>query len=260
MRDAAGKLIFRPGGHGSLLKNLQSINADFIFVKNIDNIVPEPILKKIISYKKILGGLAIQLQEEIFAGVRQLKSEEISVSQIEEIIAFCSKNLNIVFPRKFARQSRKDKIQFLISKLNRPLRVCAMVRNAGEPGGGPFWVEEKNGTQTIQIVEGIHVDKGKKDQLLIWTKAQYFNPVDMVCSIKNYQGKKFHLPDYVDNDAYSISQKNEKGRRINALEVPGLWNGAMAHWNTVFVKLPLIVFNPVKTVNDLLRPEHRITR
>ena len=260
LRDAAGKLIFRPGGHGSLLKNLQSIDADFIFIKNIDNIVPEPILKKIIPYKKILGGLAIQLQEEIFAGIRQLKSEEISVSQIEEIIAFCSKNLNIVFPRKFARQSRKDKIQFLISKLNRPLRVCAMVRNAGEPGGGPFWVEEKNGTQTIQIVEGIHVDKGKKDQLLIWTKAQYFNPVDMVCCIKNYQGKKFHLPDYVDNDAYSISQKNEKGRRINALEVPGLWNGAMAHWNTVFVKLPLIVFNPVKTVNDLLRPEHRITR
>ncbi|MGP8152923.1 MAG: DUF4301 family protein [Smithella sp.] len=258
LRDALGRLIFRPGGHGSLLANLQNLDADFIFIKNIDNIAPEPLLEKIIPYKKMLGGLAMQRQEEIFACIRQLESAKISVSEMEKIILFCSKKLNIVFPRKFAWQSRKDKTRFLISVLNRPLRVCAMVRNEGEPGGGPFWVEEDNGILTLQIVEGTHVNKREKDQLIIWSKAQYFNPVDMVCSIKNYKGKKFDLSNYVNNNAYLITKKNEMGRMIKALEVPGLWNGGMAYWNTVFVKLPLIVFNPVKTVNDLLRPEHLV--
>ena len=241
-----------------MLANLQNLDADFIFIKNIDNIAPEPLLEKIIPYKKMLGGLAMQRQEEIFACIRQLESAKISVSEMEKIILFCSKKLNIVFPRKFAWQSRKDKTRFLISVLNRPLRVCAMVRNEGEPGGGPFWVEEDNGILTLQIVEGTHVNKREKDQLIIWSKAQYFNPVDMVCGIKNYKGKKFDLSNYVNNNAYLITKKNEMGRMIKALEVPGLWNGGMAYWNTVFVKLPLIVFNPVKTVNDLLRPEHLV--
>ncbi|HUN55456.1 MAG TPA: DUF4301 family protein [Smithella sp.] len=256
LRDTTGRLIFRPGGHGSLIRNLQNLDADFIFIKNIDNIAPEPVLEKIIPYKKMLGGLAMHILEEIFANIIQLDGVEPSVSQLDKIMVFCSKKLNIIFPRNFARQSRKEKIQILSSVLNRPLRVCAMVRNEKEPGGGPFWVEEKDGIQALQIVEGSHVNKSERNQSIVWSKAEYFNPVDMVCCIKNYKGKKFDLPHYVNNEAYLITEKNEKGRRIKALEAPGLWNGGMAYWNTVFVKMPLIVFNPVKTVNDLLRPEH----
>jgi hypothetical protein len=258
LRDAAGRLIFRPAGHGSLLSNLQNIDADFIFIKNIDNIAPEKILRKIIPYKKILGGLAMHLQKEIFGNIRRLKNGRIRVSEIEEIKVFCMEKLNIVPPRKFTKQPKKEKVTFLLSLLNRPLRICAMVKNEGEPGGGPFWVEGKDGTQTLQIVEGIHVDIRKKDQRKIWSRSKYFNPVDMVCSIKNYHGKKFNLSKYVDKETYLITRKNEKGMRIKALEVPGLWNGGMACWNTVFVKLPIIVFNPVKTVDDLLRPEHLV--
>ena len=258
-RDGRKNLVFRPGGHGSLLFNLQNLDADFIFVKNIDNIAPEKLLQEIIPDKKVMGGLAVRLQKEIHDAVRQLKSSKIDTVQIDEIISFCSKKLNIVFPRGFDRQSRRDKIKLLISKLNRPLRICAMVRNEGEPGGGPFWVEEKDGTQSLQIIEKAHVDKSNPGQLAVWEKSQYFNPVDMVCCVKDYRGRKFKLTDYVDRNTYLISQKHEKGRGINALEAPGLWNGAMAKWNTVYVKAPLLVFNPVKTVNDLLRPEHQIT-
>ncbi len=258
LRDEAGRLIFRPGGHGSLLRNLQNIDADFIFIKNIDNIAPEERLKQIVPYKKMLGGLAIYLRNEIFRNIRRLECGEISDSEIRKIIIFCSRILNRVFPKRFVKQSKKEKIDFLSSVLNRPLRVCAMVENEGEPGGGPFWIDEKDGTQTLQIVEGAHVDKSKKDQLAVWSNAGYFNPVDMVCCIKNYRGKKFNLADFVDKGAYLISQKNEKGREIKALEMPGLWNGGMAYWNTVFVKMPLVIFNPVKTVDDLLRPEHLI--
>ena len=259
LRDAEGKLMFRPGGHGSLLSNLQNLEADFIFIKNIDNIATEPLLKKNIPYKRMMGGLAMQIQEEIFTSIRQLKDSNINISDIEKIKIFCSKKLNFFFPRKFMNQSRNEKIQFLFSVLNRPLRICGVVRNKREPGGGPFWVEENDGTLTLQIVENAHVDKRKNDQSIIWSEAQYFNPVDMVCCIKNYQGKKFNLFNYVNNNSYTISYKNEKGRKIKALEMPGLWNGSMAYWNTVFVKLPLIVFNPVKAVSDLLRKEHKTT-
>ena len=258
LRDANGVIVFRPGGHGTLLKNLSSLNADFIFIKNVDNIAPEPLLDKILSYKKMLGGLAIQIREEMFAYMRQLENKGISLAQLENIIFFCSKKLNIIFPRDFPRQSQKQKIQFLFSMLNRPLRVCGMVKHEGEPGGGPFWVEENDGKQTLQIIESGHVDKSKPEQLAIWSQAKYFNPVDLVCSIKNYKGEKFNLHNYVNNDTYLITSKNEKGLEMKALEVPGLWNGGMAYWNTLFVELPLIVFNPVKTVYDLLRPEHLI--
>lgn len=259
LRDGRKNLVFRPGGHGSLLGNLKNLDADFIFIKNIDNIAPEKLLQYIIPEKKMMGGLAVRLQKEIYSAVRQLKSAKVDAVQIEGIISFCSKKLNIVFPHDFDRQSRRDKIKFLISKLNRPLRICAMVRNEGEPGGGPFWVEEKDGTQSLQIIEKAHIDKSNPGQLAVWERSQYFNPVDMVCCVKDYRGRKFKLPDYVDRNTYLISQKHEKGRGINALEAPGLWNGAMAKWNTVYVKAPLLVFNPVKTVNDLLRPEHQIT-
>jgi hypothetical protein len=260
LRDKDGSLIFRPGGHGTLLGNLNKLNADFIFIRNIDNVAPQPLWKKIIPYKKMMGGLAIQTQEEIFENIRQLEVANINISDIKKIQTFCSRRLNIDFPREFNIQPRKDKIQFLLSVLNRPLRVCGVVRNNREPGGGPFWVEENDGTLILQIVESAHVDKRKNDQPSIWSEAQYFNPVDMVCSIKDYQGKTFNLLNFVNNNSYTISSKNEKGRNIKALEMPGLWNGSMAYWNTIFVKLPLFVFNPVKAVDDLLRPGHLIPR
>jgi len=256
LRDAAGNLIFRPGGHGSLLTNLQNLDADFIFIKNIDNIAPEKLLRKIIPYKKMLGGLALRIQQEIFALLRLMENDEIDSWQIEEIKNYCSR-INIIFPRSMSQKSLKQQKQIIFSSLNRPLRVCAMVRNEGEPGGAPFWVEERDGSQTLQIVESGHVDKNNPKQMKVWSAAQYFNPVDMVCCTKNYRGQKFNLDSYVNPEAYLITMKNEKGRSLKALESPGLWNGGMAYWNTIFVELPIIVFNPVKTVNDLLRPEHK---
>jgi Domain of unknown function (DUF4301) len=258
LRDAGWNLIFRPGGHGSLLKNLQNLDADFIFIKNIDNIVPEKLLKKILPYKKMLGGLALQIQQEIFAILSQMENDELDSAKIEKIKNYCSRRFNIVFPHSISQQSLKKQKQIIFSSLNRPLRVCAIVRNEGEPGGAPFWVEEKDGNQTLQIVESGHVDKSSPDQMAVWSAAQYFNPVDLVCCTKNYRGEKFDLDKYVNKDAYLITIKNEKGRNLKALESPGLWNGGMAYWNTVFVELPLIVFNPVKIVYDLLRPEHLI--
>jgi hypothetical protein len=257
LRDAAGNLIFRPGGHGSLLANLKNLDADLIFIKNIDNIAPEKLLKKILPYKKMLGGLALKIQQEIFVILRQMENDEIDSRQIEKIKNYCSL-INVVFPRNMSRQSLKIQKQIIFSSLNRPLRVCAIVRNEGEPGGAPFWVEERDGIQTLQIVESGHVEKNNPKQMKVWSAAQYFNPVDLICCTKNYRGKKFNLDSYVNPDAYLITMKNEKGRSLKALESPGLWNGGMAYWNTVFVELPIIVFNPVKTVNDLLRPEHLI--
>ena len=258
LRDAGGKLIFRPGGHGSLLKNLQNLDADLIFIKNIDNIVPEKLLKKILPYKKMLGGLALQIQQEIFAILRQIENNKPDPAQIETINNYCSRRLNIVFPGSMSRQSLKKQKQILFSFLNRPLRVCAIVRNEGEPGGAPFWVEENDGNHTLQIIESGHVNKRNPEQMAVWSAAKYFNPVDLVCCTKNYQGEKFNLDSYVNKDAYLITTKNEKGRSLKALELPGLWNGGMAYWNTVLVELPIIVFNPVKMVEDLLRPEHLV--
>jgi hypothetical protein len=257
-RDAGGRLVFRPGGHGALLKNLGDQEADFIFIKNIDNIVPSGFLEKILPYKKMLGGLALQIQEEIFTILENMEKRSFGHDQIDAVKIFCMRKLNIVFPPQFARWSKMKKNQHIFSLLNRPLRICGMVRNVGEPGGGPFWITEADGLQTVQIVESAHVDKTDPGQLSIWHQAKYFNPVDMVCCIRNHRGEKFDLNGFVDNDAYLISIKTEKGKKLKVQELPGLWNGGMAHWNTVFTELPLAAFNPVKTVYDLLRPEHQI--
>jgi hypothetical protein len=256
-RDESGRLVFRPGGHGALLQNLQNLKADLIFVKNIDNIVPDSLQKKILPYKKILGGLALQLQKSVFRMIRQLQKKRIGADELDTIANFCSKELNRSFSKNFLKLSPQEKRQELLWHLDRPMRICGMVRNEGEPGGAPFWVREEDGSQTLQIVESTHVNQHRSSQKNIWLQASYFNPVDMVCCTKNHLGKKFNLTEYVNSDAYLIIPKMEKGRRIKAQEVPGLWNGGMAYWNTVFVELPLIVFNPVKTVYDLLRPQHR---
>lgn len=256
-RDVQGRLVFRPGGHGALLKNMNSLDADLIFVKNIDNIVPAHLLEKILPYKKMLGGLALQLQQSIFAILRDLEKSGLTFEKIHSIVDHCRLTMNFSFPENYFQKSLAEQKKLLVSLLNRPLRICGMVRNVGESGGGPFWVEEKDKTQTLQIVEIGHIAQQKSKQLFIWSRALYFNPVDMVCCIKNYRGKKFDLKKFVNNDAYLISSKKEKGRKLKAQEMPGLWNGGMAYWNTFFVELPLMVFNPVKTVYDMLRPHHR---
>jgi hypothetical protein len=257
LRDAEGNLILRPGGHGALLRNLQEIEADFIFIKNIDNVVPERILKKILPYKKILGGLAIRIRQQIVSFLGQLELKNVTSAQLDEMTAYCSRMLNVFFPRGFSGRSSAKKREILFSMFNRPLRVCAVVSNEGEPGGAPFWVDEGDGRPTPQIVEGAQVDKSDRRQSFLWSRAEYFNPVDMVCCTKDHRGKKFQLKEFVNHEAYLITQKSEKGKWLKVLEHPGLWNGSMAYWNTVFVEMPLVIFNPVKTVEDLLRPQHR---
>ncbi len=259
-RDEDGCLVFRPGGHGALLQNLQRIDADFIFVKNIDNIPPESLHKKILPYKKVLGGLMIETQRQVYSCLRRLERKDLSLSDLQTVAVFCRDALSSDFPKEFSKLAARERRQWLFRLLNRPLRVCGMVRNEGEPGGGPFWVLEKDQSRTLQIVESAHVDFSLPQQADIWSKASYFNPVDMVCCTKNYRGEKFILDDYVNRDAYLISPKTQKGRELQAQELPGLWNGGMAFWNTIFVEFPLAVFNPVKTVYDLLRPQHRIGR
>jgi len=254
-RDNEGKLVFRPGGHGALLKNLNSIDGDIIFLKNIDNVVPDRLKPATVLHKKILGGYLVQLQEEIFANLRLLVEEQADNETLYRIARFCNEQLFIDLPRSFEILSTSQKIDIMIDKLNRPIRVCGMVKNEGEPGGGPFWIEE-NQTLSLQIIEQAQVDLESYEQKRIWNSSTHFNPVDLVCGVKDYRGQKFDLEKFVDKNAYIISQKSWKGRSLKALELPGLWNGAMARWNTVFVEVPTVTFNPVKTVNDLLRKEH----
>lgn len=254
--DQKGRLVFRPGGHGALLENLNGIDGDIIFLKNIDNVVSDRLKPVTILYKKVLGGYLISLQNEIFRYLNLLKKAGPSEAAIAESALFCEKVLHIVFPPEFEHLSLRDKQASIVKKLNRPIRVCGMVKNEGEPGGGPFWINEGDGTQSLQIIEESQIDSRDETQKNIWKSATHFNPVDLVCGVKDYRGRKFNLPEFVNEDAYFISQKSEKGRDIRALELPGLWNGSMASWNTIFVEVPIETFNPVKTVYDLLRPQH----
>jgi hypothetical protein len=254
--DQKGRLVFRPGGHGALLENLNGIDGDIIYLKNIDNVVSDRLKPATILYKKVLGGYLISLQNEIFRYLRMLVKEDPGEDTIAEIGLYCEKMLHIVFPPEFKHLSLPEKRTFIFNKLNRPIRVCGMVKNEGEPGGGPFWVNEEDGTQSLQIIEESQVDLREKEQKTIWKSATHFNPVDLVCGVKDYRAQKFNLLEFVNEKAYFISQKSEKGRDLRALELPGLWNGSMAAWNTIFVEVSIDTFNPVKTVYDLLRPQH----
>ncbi|MCK4534412.1 MAG: DUF4301 family protein [Syntrophobacterales bacterium] len=255
-RDETGRLVFRPGGHGALLKNLSIIEEDIIFVKNIDNIVPDRLKPETVLHKKILGGYLVKLREKMFHYLRFLKENEPDEKQLSEIAGFCHERLCVVLPSDFEKFPNTGKKDFVFNILNRPLRVCGMVRKEGEPGGGPFWVEGKRGEQLLQIVEKAQIDTESEEQKAVWKSSTYFNPVDLVCSIKDYRGEKFNLWKYVDNDTCIVSDKSYKGKTLKVLELPGLWNGSMAGWNTIFVEVPPITFNPVKTVEDLLRDEH----
>lgn len=257
-RDDQGKPVFRPGGHGSLLGNLNLLEEEIIFLKNIDNTVPDRLKAETSLWKKLLAGCLIRLQEEIFAAVRLLAGESVTEEDLERMRDFAEKRVNIVFPTGFRDLSFTERRSSLSLKLNRPLRVCGMVRNEGEPGGGPFWVEdaEGEGGASLQIIEESQIDRDDLQQRAVWSSATHFNPVDLVCGVRDFRGRKFDLPAFIDPATVAITRKSEKGRELLALERPGLWNGSMAFWNTVFVEVPLATFNPVKTVTDLLRPQH----
>lgn len=250
-RLANNKLFFRPGGHGALIENLNELESNIIFIKNIDNVVTDKLKTETIKYKKVIGGFLIKLRNAIFNFLIRIDKGEKSESLISEITEFYRLNFFI----DYSKYNYKVKDYFKI--LNRPVRVCGMVKNLGEPGGGPFWVNSAKGGCSLQIIESSQVEQTNKNQNIIFKKATHFNPVDLVCSVYNYKGEKFDLKNFIDYNTGFISKKSKDGRELKALELPGLWNGAMANWNTVFVEVPLITFNPVKTVNDLLRKEHQ---
>jgi hypothetical protein len=256
-RNNDDTLVFRPGGHGALIENLNELDDDIIFVKNIDNIVPDRLRDETYTYKKAIGGLLMQLQEKSFDYLDLLDGGNLEEDELNEIKAFAADELMIDIPDAFDGYSEIEKIDFLFNKLNRPMRICGMVKNEGEPGGGPFWVKNTEGEISLQVVESSQMNLKDPLQEEIVAKSTHFNPVDLVCSMYNFEGVKFDLREYVDPDTGFISVKSKDGRDLKALELPGLWNGAMADWITVFVETPLITFNPVKTVNDLLRPQHQ---
>jgi hypothetical protein len=251
-----GRLLFRPGGHGALIGNLNKINGDIVFIKNIDNVAHDRFKADMFAWKKALAGCLISLQQEIFLFLKQLHHEPVSVELINDAAGFIQNKLHQTLPSDFLLKNMDQQKESLIRRLDRPLRVCGMVQNVGEPGGGPFWVREKNGEVSMQIVETSQIDMGNERQKSIFNALTHFNPVDIVCGLKNWKGDPFNLLNYVDSGAVFITQKSEDGRDLKALEHPGLWNGAMAYWNTVFVEEPLITFNPVKQITDLLREAH----
>lgn len=248
-RNDDGSLLFRPGGHGALLENLNEIEGDIIFIKNIDNVVPDHLKGETYRYKQTLGGLLLKLRKEIFDLLNRLDQQD--ETAVTAGAAFLAEKLNL------SARDQEISREYLYSKLNRPIRVCGMVKNEGEPGGGPFWTLSGDGSSTLQIVETSQVDLENPGQKEIVSKATHFNPVDLVCSTRDHRGNKFDLLKYRDPNTGFISHKSKDGRELKALELPGLWNGSMADWTTVFVEVPAITFNPVKTVNDLLRKEHQ---
>ena len=255
-RNSDGSLLFRPGGHGALIENLNEIEADVIFVKNIDNVVPDRLKADTVEWKQVIAGVLVSLQKKAFEYLRLLDTGRYTHEQIEEIIRFVQHDL-CCRKADIKQLEDADLVIYLRGKLNRPMRVCGVVKNVGEPGGGPFLTYNQDGTVSLQILESSQIDKSNKEYMEMFTKGTHFNPVDLVCAVRDYKGQPFDLPKYVDPSTGFISQKSKSGKELQALELPGLWNGAMSDWNTVFVEVPLSTFNPVKTVNDLLREQHQ---
>ena len=255
-RNADGSLLFRPGGHGALIENLNEIDADVIFIKNIDNVVPDRLKPETVQWKQVIAGVLVTLQKKAFEYLGVLESGKYDHAKLEEIIRFIQQDLCC---RKADIKELEDAelVIYLKQKLNRPMRVCGVVKNVGEPGGGPFLTYNQDGTVSLQILESSQIDKSNAEYMRMFTEGTHFNPVDLVCAVKDASGKPYNLPDYVDPTTGFISSKSNNGKELRALELPGLWNGAMSDWSTVFVEVPLGTFNPVKTVNDLLRDQHQ---
>jgi hypothetical protein len=251
-----GELLFRPGGHGALIENLNDLNGDVIFIKNIDNVVPDNLKPSTITYKKVIAGVLVNLQKQSFSYLHELENEAISTAKLSVIAQFCESRLNN-YHSDIHSLSQTEIREYLIGKLNRPIRVCGMVKNVGEPGGGPFLTVNSDGTVSPQILESLQIDMNNPADKEKMLHSTHFNPVDLVCGVKNYKGEKFDLLKHVDKKTGFISLKSKNGKELKALELPGLWNGAMSDWNSIFVEVPIETFNPVKTVNDLLRPEHQ---
>ena len=255
-RDSDGSLLFRPGGHGALIENLNDIDADVIFVKNIDNVVPDRLKDETVRYKKIIGGVLVSLKKQIDAYMAQLKSGNYTAADLQAMLAFLEKSLY----NRHESVAALDEAQlaaYLLKKFDRPIRVCGMVKNVGEPGGGPFLAYNQDGTVSLQILESSQIDMNNAEAKAFFEKGTHFNPVDLVCAVRNGEGEKYCLPNFVDKNTGFISYKSKSGKELKALELPGLWNGAMSDWNTLFVEVPIATFNPVKTVNDLLREQHQ---
>lgn len=253
-RTNEGQLFFRPGGHGALIENLNDIDADVVFIKNIDNVQVERDLDLSVSYKKALAGVLLQKQEALFEIAAELEAAPLSHSELTNLKAEAEQILG----RAIAIDAQSDFQSALLDSVDRPLRVCGMVKNEGQAGGGPFWVSTKNQREELQIIESVQIDDSNPEQQQILNSATHFNPVDLVCGLKNHKGIPFDLKEYIDYDQVFISSKSLGEAQIKALELPGLWNGSMAGWNTVFVEVPILTFNPVKTVNDLLKSTHQV--
>ncbi|MBQ9668382.1 MAG: DUF4301 family protein [Prevotella sp.] len=249
-READGSLLFRPGGHGALIENLNEIDADVIFIKNIDNVVPDRLKPETTEWKQVIAGVLVTLQQKAF-GYLRLLDEGATDEQLKEIVQFVEQCL-CTDPK-----GSKVDADYLRRKLNRPMRVCGVVKNVGEPGGGPFLTYNQDGTVSLQILESSQIDTNNAEYMKMFTQGTHFNPVDLVCAVRDYKGQPFNLPEFVDKTTGFISSKSKGGKELKALELPGLWNGAMSDWSTVFVEVPLGTFNPVKTVNDLLREQHQ---
>ncbi len=249
-RNDDGSLLFRPGGHGALIENLNEIEADVIFIKNIDNVVPDRLKPETVEWKQVIAGVLVTLQKKAFEYLRLLDAGA-SEAQLKEIAQFVENDLCC------RAKGNKVDASYLRSKLNRPMRVCGVVKNVGEPGGGPFLTYNQDGTVSLQILESSQIDTHNEEYMKMFTQGTHFNPVDLVCAVRDYKGQPFCLPEFVDKTTGFISSKSKSGKELKALELPGLWNGAMSDWSTIFVEVPLGTFNPVKTVNDLLREQHQ---
>ena len=255
-RNDDGSLLFRPGGHGALIENLNEIDADVVFIKNIDNVVPDRIKDETVLYKKVIAGILVDTQKKVFDYLRLIEQGACSHEKLSEIAQFVEKALCC---RKQDVETLSDEAlsEYLKTKLNRPIRVCGVVKNVGEPGGGPFLCYNQDGTVSLQILESSQIDKSNSEYVEMFKNGTHFNPVDLVCATKDYKGNAFCLPKFVDRTTGFISSKSKNGKELKALELPGLWNGAMSDWNTIFVEVPIETFNPVKSVNDLLREQHQ---
>ena len=255
--DTTGNPVQRPGGHGALLENLNDLKADIVVIKNIDNLSVEDLSADTTLYKKLLIGFLAKIRKKVFHSLNQLENEILNEDEISEIILFAKSQLNIIQSEKFGELTLNQKRKNLFRQLNRPIRICGMVKNEGEPGGGPFWVKSDDGNSSLQIIEQAQINMNDENQKKIFLQSTYFNPVDLICSVKDFKGDNFNLRNFVDHQSGIITKKSKDGVELKALELPGLWNGGMADWITIFVEVPISTFNPVKEINDLLRKEHQ---
>ena len=257
-RKADGTLLFRPGGHGALIQNLDALDSEILFISNIDNVAPDRLKEKRILYKEILGGVMLEVRSRLFYYLKLLTgNERVEKTKLDSMVSYLHERLGLAIPDGLNEWDASDLELWLTATMNRPIRVCGMVKNEGEPGGGPFYVKSESGEISLQIVESSQIDLDHPGKAALVKQSTHFNPVDLVCSIRDFTGSKFKLGEFVDHNTGFISEKSMEGKTLKALELPGLWNGAMANWLTLFVEVPVETFTPVKTVFDLMREEHR---